>query len=148
MPLVKKLVYDYALDEVLKKAARLDMPENFITHDLNSAPNLQIFLNDMIQPVRNRIPHFPLSREEVTKKVVHGFSHDESHSPVNIQLQQHVQPQQLPEQLPEQLAQPIQTEQPLEQLPAQAVQLVRPQEQTRQLQRPRLFSLFPNPSFK
>lgn len=153
MPLVKKLVYGYALDEVLKNVARSDMPENFITQDdLNSAPNLQTFLNGMIQPVRNRIPHFPLSREEVTKNpftVLAMMNHIlQFYEQVNIQLQQHLQPQQLPQQLPEQLAQPIQTEQPLEQLPAQAVQLVRPQEQPRQPQQPRLFSLFPNPSFK
>jgi cell envelope opacity-associated protein A len=141
------------LDEVLKNAARSDMPENFITqHELNSAPNLQTFLNDIIQPVRNRILHFPLSREEVTKNPFTALAMVnhilQFYEQVNIQLQQHVQPQQRPEQLQEQLAQPIQTEQPLEQLPAQAVQLVRPQEQTRQPQQPRLFSLFPNPSFK
>ncbi|CEG76409.1 hypothetical protein RMATCC62417_11308 [Rhizopus microsporus] len=102
----------------------------------------------MIQPVRNIIPDFRLSREEVTKNlftVLAMMNHIlQLYEQVNIQLQQHAQPQQLPEQL----AQPIQTEQPLEQLPAQAVQLVRPQEQSRQPQQPRLFSLFPNPSFK
>ncbi|KAI8087419.1 hypothetical protein BDF21DRAFT_461044 [Thamnidium elegans] len=51
------VVYDYVLDEVLKNDTRSDMPEDFITQDgLNSAPNLQAFLNDIIQPVRNRAP--------------------------------------------------------------------------------------------
>ncbi|ORE09843.1 hypothetical protein BCV72DRAFT_317339 [Rhizopus microsporus var. microsporus] len=144
MPLVKKLVYGYALDEVLKNATISDMPENFITqYDLNSAPNLQTFLNDVIQLVRNRMPHFPLSRE-VTKNpftVLAMMNHiHQFYEQANIQLQQHVQPQQLPEHL----AQPIQIEQPLEQLPAQAVQLVCPQEQTWWSQQPRLFSLLSN----
>ncbi|CEG74723.1 hypothetical protein RMATCC62417_09885 [Rhizopus microsporus] len=109
MTLLKKLVYGYALDEVLKNAARSDMPENFITQDdLNSAPNLQTFLNDMIQSVRNRTPHFPLSREEVSKNlftVLTMINHIlQFYQQVDIQLQLHVQPQQLPEQLPEQLA--------------------------------------------
>lgn len=54
----------------------------FITQDIaDSAPNLQIFLNEIIQPIRNRIPHFPFSRE-VTKDPVHSANHDELHSSV------------------------------------------------------------------
>ncbi|GAA5807494.1 hypothetical protein MFLAVUS_000857 [Mucor flavus] len=55
-PLVSKVVYGYVLDEVLQNDTRSDMPEDFITQDvLNSAPNLQAFLNNIIQPVRNRL---------------------------------------------------------------------------------------------
>jgi hypothetical protein len=68
MPFVKKVVYDYVLDEVLKNDTRSDMPEDFIAQDgLNSAPNLQAFLSSIIQPVRNRAHRLSLSREEVTK---------------------------------------------------------------------------------
>ncbi|KAI8062966.1 hypothetical protein BDF21DRAFT_402712 [Thamnidium elegans] len=143
MPLVKKIVYDYVLDEVLKNDTRSDMPEDFITQDgLNSAPNLQAFLNDIIQPVRNRAPRLPLSREEVTKNpfiVLSIMTYIiEFYEQVNIQLQENAQPEQS-EELLEQT-----TEQPL----AQTVELVRPQTRMRQPQRPRLFSLFPNPSLK
>lgn len=68
MPLVNKVEYGYVLDEALKNDTRSDMPEDFITQDvLNSAPNLQAFLNNIIQPVRNRVHRLPLSREEVTE---------------------------------------------------------------------------------
>ncbi|KAI8073790.1 hypothetical protein BDF21DRAFT_475198, partial [Thamnidium elegans] len=143
MPLVKKIVYDYVLDEVLKNDTRSDMPEDFITQDgLNSAPNLQAFLNDIIQPVRNRAPRLPLSREEVTKNpfiVLSIMTYIiEFYEQVNIQLQENAQPEQSEELL----------EQTTEQPPAQTVELVRPQTRIRQPQRPRLFSLFPNPSLK
>ncbi|KAI8061405.1 hypothetical protein BDF21DRAFT_455741 [Thamnidium elegans] len=143
MPLVKKVVYDYVLDEVLKNDTRSDMPEGFITQDgLNSAPNLQAFLNNIIQPVRNRAPRLPLSREEVTKNpfiVLSIMTYIiEFYEQVNIQLQENAQPEQSEELL----------EQTTEQPPAQTVELVRPQIQMRQPQRPRLFSLFPNPSLK
>ncbi|GAA5806707.1 hypothetical protein MFLAVUS_000055 [Mucor flavus] len=113
MPLVNKVVYGYILDEVLKNDTRSDMPEDFITQDvLNSASNLQAFLNNIIQPVRNRVHRLPLSREEEN-------------------------------------AQPAPTDQTTEQPPAQTGELARPQPaQIRQPRRPRLFSLFPSPSFK
>ncbi|KAI8072094.1 hypothetical protein BDF21DRAFT_424859 [Thamnidium elegans] len=138
MPLVKKIVYDYVLDEVLKNDTRSDMPEDFITQDgLNSAPNLQAFLNDIIQPVRKQSPRLPLSREEVTKNpfiVLSIMTYIiEFYEQVNIQLQENAQPEQSEELL----------EQTTEQPPAQTVELVRPQTQMRQPQRPRLFSLFP-----
>lgn len=156
MPLVKKLVYIYALDEVLQNVARSDMPADFITQDtVDSAPNLQIFLNEIIQPIRNRIPHFPLSRGEVTKNpfsVLAMMNYIlQFYEQVNIQLQQPIQTQEPQEQLSEQSVQPIQTPEPQEQLPVQAVrtvQLVRPREQIRRPQQPRLFALFPNPSLK
>ncbi|KAI7899332.1 uncharacterized protein BX663DRAFT_554972 [Cokeromyces recurvatus] len=123
MPLVNKVVYDYVLDEVLKNDTRLGMLEGFITQDgLNSAPNLQAFLNNIIQPVRNRIHRLPLSREEV----------------IENPFIENAQPTRAEEPL----------EQPTEQPPAQTVELVYPQTQTRQSQRPHLFSLFPNPSLK
>ncbi|KAG2228747.1 hypothetical protein INT48_009348 [Thamnidium elegans] len=99
MPLVKKVVYDYVLDEVLKNDTRSDMLEDFITQDgLNSAPNLQAFLNDIIQPVRNRAPRLPLSREGVTKNpfiVLSIMTYIiEFYERVNIQLQENAQPEQ------------------------------------------------------
>jgi hypothetical protein len=143
MPLVKKIVYDYVLDEVLKNNTRSDMPDDFITQDgLNSAPNLQEFLDIVIEPVRNRIRRLPLSREEVTKTpfvVLPIMTYIiQFYEQVNIQLQENIQPAQSEELL----------EQTTEQPPAQTVELVHPQTQMLQPQRPRLFSLFPNPSFK
>ncbi|KAI8080605.1 hypothetical protein BDF21DRAFT_419346 [Thamnidium elegans] len=118
MPLVKKVVYDYVLDEALKNDTRSDMPEDFITQDgLNSAPNLQAFLNDIIQPVTKN-PFIVLS---IMTYII------EFYEQVNIQLQENMQPEQSEELL----------EQTIEQPPAQTVEL-----------RPRLFSLFPNPSLK
>ncbi|KAK4518852.1 uncharacterized protein ATC70_009076 [Mucor velutinosus] len=138
MPLVNKIVYGYALeDEVLENDTRSNMPEDFITENvLDSAPNLQAFLNDIIQPVRNSAHRLPLSREEVTKNPFIAPSVMsyilQFYEQVNIQLQKN--------------AQPATTEQPS----AQTGELVRPQPaQIRHPRRPRLFSLFPtSPSFK
>lgn len=68
MPPLKKIVYEYILPEVLDNSVRSNIPENFIHEgDLNNAPNLQQYLNGVIQPIRSRVQHIPLSREYVTE---------------------------------------------------------------------------------
>ncbi|KAI8079100.1 uncharacterized protein B0P05DRAFT_637594 [Gilbertella persicaria] len=44
-----------------------NLPEDFLTQkELDNAPGLQQFLNTEIQPIKNRIPYLPCSREAVT----------------------------------------------------------------------------------
>ncbi|KAI8085967.1 uncharacterized protein B0P05DRAFT_570147 [Gilbertella persicaria] len=44
-----------------------DLPEDFLTkNELDNAPDLQLFLNTEIQPIKNRIPYLPCLREAVT----------------------------------------------------------------------------------
>ncbi|ORE06341.1 hypothetical protein BCV72DRAFT_329039 [Rhizopus microsporus var. microsporus] len=67
MSVVKKLVYNYIFDEVLTNIARSDMPEDFVDQDtLNLAPNLQVYIDRIIQPIKNRLLQLSLNKETIT----------------------------------------------------------------------------------
>lgn len=71
MPTIKKIVYGYILDEILKNDTRSDLPEGFLPQDV---PDLQQFLNSEIQPIKNRIPNLPCSKEAVSNDPLSVFS--------------------------------------------------------------------------
>ncbi|GAA5813666.1 hypothetical protein MFLAVUS_007152 [Mucor flavus] len=91
---------------------------NFYVENYETAPKLQAFLNNIIQPVRNRVHRLPLSREEVTKNpfvVLSVMSYTRQfYELINIQLQENTQPAPIDQS----------TEQPPEQPPAQTGELV------------------------
>lgn len=174
MTVVKKIVYGYMLDEALMNDTRADMPEDFVAQgDLDSTLNIQTFLNNTIQSIRNRAPKIPLSKEVVTKNPFSVLSmmnyilqfyeqvnrriQDSLQISENSSVQAQDQPQEQSvnqplDQLGEQLGGRL-DEHPADQLQDQPVN--QPAEQPtehpveqRQPHRPRMFSLFPNPSLK
>ncbi|CEP20186.1 hypothetical protein [Parasitella parasitica] len=65
---IKKLVYGYIMDQFLINHEKTDIPESLIfPKDIAAAPGLQNTLNTLILPIKNRLPHVPLTRTEITK---------------------------------------------------------------------------------
>jgi len=138
MLIVKKLVYNYIFDEVLTKIARSDMQDDFLDQDtLNLAPNLQAYIDRIIQPIRNRLPQLPLDKKTITANpftVLNAMTFIlDLYEQEIVQAQQQQPEQQQPEQ-----------QQPEQQQPEQQ----QPEQQRQRRVQSRLFSLFPNPSYK
>ncbi|ORE01191.1 hypothetical protein BCV72DRAFT_82419 [Rhizopus microsporus var. microsporus] len=118
MSVVKKLVYNYIFHEVLTNIARSDMPEDFLAQDtLNLVPSLQVHIDRIIQPIKNRLQQPPLNKEIITANPftvlnVMAFILD-LYEQKNVQAQRQ-----------------------------------QPEQQRQRRPQPRLFSLFPNSSYK